>query len=228
MDLTLIFSAFLLGLAGMPHCAAMCGAPCAAVVGGAGPGAGARSLSFHVTRVAGYALVGALAAAGVGILAVAGSAAPVVRPVWAMLHAAALALGIWLLVTGRQPAFMTRLGHRSRQPAGAGAGGWQLVQTPWTAAAAGSAWVAWPCGLLQSALVLAALANTPQAGGAAMAALPWHRRVGCKRHRGWPPGCPDPALRPSLGRCAWPARHWRWARHGPLATMSGDGCSTTA
>jgi sulfite exporter TauE/SafE len=88
-----------------------------------------------------------------------------------MLHAAALALGIWLLVTGRQPAFMTRLGNRSRQAASAGPAGWQVMQTPWTAAAAGSAWVAWPCGLLQSALIVAALANTPQAGGAAMAAF---------------------------------------------------------
>ncbi len=170
MDLALIFSAFLLGMAGMPHCAAMCGAPCAAAVGGAAPGAGARSVGFHLARVASYSVAGALAAAGVGVLAVAGSAAPLVRPLWALLHAAALALGIWLLVTGRQPAFMTRLG-RARQPAPAGAPGWQFVQTPWSAAAAGSAWVAWPCGLLQSALVVAALANSPQAGGAAMAAF---------------------------------------------------------
>jgi len=42
---------------------------------------------------------------------------------------------------------------------------------PLSAAAAGSAWVAWPCGLLQSALVVAALANTPVGGAAAMAAF---------------------------------------------------------
>jgi sulfite exporter TauE/SafE len=32
-------------------------------------------------------------------------------------------------------------------------------------------WVAWPCGLLQSALVVAGLANTPVAGAAVMAAF---------------------------------------------------------
>jgi sulfite exporter TauE/SafE len=171
MDLALIFSAFLLGLAGTPHCAAMCGAPCAAVVGSGGPQATARSLSFHLARMAGYSAVGALAAAGVGIVSMAGAAAPLVRPLWVMLHAAALGLGLWLLITGRQPAWMTQLGSRQRQPAAVTANGWQVMQTPWTAAAAGSVWVAWPCGLLQSALVVAALANSPQAGGAVMAAF---------------------------------------------------------
>jgi sulfite exporter TauE/SafE len=171
MDLSLILAAFMLGLAGMPHCAAMCGAPCAAVVGrGAATERRAASLGFHAARVAGYALAGGLAAAGVSVLAMAGSAAPLVRPLWTLLHMAALALGLWLLITGRQPAFMTRLG-RAREPQLAAAGGWRAVNTPWTAAAAGSVWVAWPCGLLQSALVVAALSNTPQAGAAAMAAF---------------------------------------------------------
>lgn len=177
MDLALILSACLLGLAGTPHCAAMCGAPCAAVIGqGPQRDRQARAIGFHAARAAGYALAGALVAAGVSLLGLAGSAAPIVRPVWTMLHMAALALGLWLLITGRQPAFMTRVG-RTRQASNGGAtvtaagaaGGWQLMQTPWTAAAAGSAWVAWPCGLLQSALVVAALANTPAAGAAAMA-----------------------------------------------------------
>ncbi len=172
MDLALILSAFLLGLAGMPHCAAMCGAPCAAVIGGRSGDESARAVGFHLSRVAGYALVGGVAAAGVSVLALAGSAAPLVRPVWALLHMAALALGLWLLVTARQPAFMTRLGRSRQSPAvAAAAGGWQTMRTPWTAMAAGSAWVAWPCGLLQSALVVAALANTPQAGAAAMGAF---------------------------------------------------------
>lgn len=171
MDLALVLSAFLLGLAGTPHCAAMCGAPCAAIVGTDGFDARARALGFHLARVAGYATAGGLLAAGVNLLSLAGSAAPLVRPLWMMLHMAALALGLWLLVTARQPAFMTRLG-RTRAPAPAAAGGgWQVVQTPWTAAAAGAAWVAWPCGLLQSALVIAALGNTAATGAATMAAF---------------------------------------------------------
>jgi uncharacterized protein len=186
MDLALIASALLLGLAGSPHCAAMCGAPCAALLGagtrghsargGLGGEALPRALAFHAGRVGGYALAGALAAAGVGVLALAGSAAPLLRPVWTLLHVAALALGLWLLFTARQPAFMTRLGRqRQAQPvaaaAVAGGAGWQVMSTPWTAAVAGTAWVAWPCGLLQSALVVAALTQTPQAGATAMAAF---------------------------------------------------------
>ena len=40
---------------------------------------------------------------------------------------------------------------------------------PGRAALAGSLWVAWPCGLLQSALLLAALANGAVAGATVMA-----------------------------------------------------------
>lgn len=39
------------------------------------------------------------------------------------------------------------------------------------AGAAGGMWVAWPCGLLQSALVVAGLASTPAGGAAVMAAF---------------------------------------------------------
>lgn len=173
MDLALIISAFMLGLAGTPHCAAMCGASCAAVIAGCnrGGGAVAVSWSFHVARAVGYAAAGGLAAAGVGVLALAGEAAPLVRPLWTLLHMAALALGLWLLWTGRQPAFMSRVGRSRTVAPVAVDGGWQAMQGPVAAAAAGAAWVAWPCGLLQSALVVAALANTPQAGAAAMAAF---------------------------------------------------------
>jgi uncharacterized protein len=173
MELALVLSAFMLGLAGTPHCAAMCGASCAGVLQGCSSGTDARptALAFHAARVAGYAVAGALAAAGVGVLAMAGSAAPLVRPIWTLLHVAALALGLWLMITGRQPAFMTRVGRsRSSVPAAAG-GGWQTMSGPIGGAAAGAAWVAWPCGLLQSALVVAALANTAQGGAAAMAAF---------------------------------------------------------
>jgi len=39
---------------------------------------------------------------------------------------------------------------------------------PSQAAAAGLAWVAWPCGLLQSGLVVAALSSSPAGGALAM------------------------------------------------------------
>ena len=65
MDGALIGSALLLGVAGMPHCAAMCSAPCAALAGPRGAGAWA----FQGARVAGYAAAGFVASASVGSLA---------------------------------------------------------------------------------------------------------------------------------------------------------------
>ena len=187
MDAALFASALALGLAGAPHCVTMCAAPCAAAVGRAGaPG----QLSFHLTRAAGYALAGALAAASVNSLAALGALSPVFRPLWSLVHAAALALGLWLAFTGRQPSWLERLGRSAPGTAGPARAGWQVVHGPGRAAVAGALWVAWPCGLLQSAVLVAALANSAWTGAAVMAvfalatglgltAAPWlWRRIG--------------------------------------------------
>ena len=96
MDLTLVFSALMLGLAGVPHCAAMCGAPCAAV---APRGQGGAQALFHVARVAGYALAGAVMASSVGALAALGQLSPALRPLWTLVHAAGLGLGLSVFPT---------------------------------------------------------------------------------------------------------------------------------
>jgi len=141
----------------------MCSAPCAAAIGRGGWRAG---LAFHLARLAGYALVGGLAASSVAALATWSQLAPALRPLWVLLHAAAGALGLWLLVMARQPGWMSNLG---RVPSPAAEGGWQPMAAPLRAAASGSLWVAWPCGLLQSALVVAAMASQAWNGAAAMA-----------------------------------------------------------
>ena len=46
---------------------------------------------------------------------------------------------------------------------------WQVVAATARSAGLGLAWVAWPCGLLQSALLVAALANMPASGALVMA-----------------------------------------------------------
>jgi sulfite exporter TauE/SafE len=194
-DLGLVAAAFLLGLGGSAHCAAMCGAPCAALVrGGRGAFAG-----FHVGRLVGYMAGGAVAAASVSTLAVLRDAAPVVRPLWLALHVAVLVFGLWLVVTGRQPDW--RLGRApsvlgGTVAAGAG-GGWVAMQGPARPTAFGLAWIAWPCGLLYSALALAAMANGPLGGAAvmgafalasmpALAAAPWlFGRLTGARGRAW-------------------------------------------
>jgi sulfite exporter TauE/SafE len=193
MDLALALTGFLMGLAGAPHCTVMCGPACTAVLGRssgraltAGGGAqalhaaGAASWWFHGMRVAGYAVAGGLVAGGVGLLAWASQAAPLARPVWTLLHVAALALGLWLAFTAQQPSWLTRMG---RARTGVGETGatparpseqpvhWASPSRDIQAGFAGMMWVVWPCGLLQSALVVAGLANTPVAGAAVMAAF---------------------------------------------------------
>jgi sulfite exporter TauE/SafE len=167
VDAALVASATLLGFAGAPHCAAMCGAACAALTGPVPGRAGA--IGFHAARVVGYAATGAVAAASVGALAQLGQWSPALRPLWTLAHVAAMTLGLWLLWSGRQPAWLERFGRRATPGAAVDAQGWQRLRGPVQATAAGSLWFAWPCGLLQSALVIAALANGPAGGAAAMA-----------------------------------------------------------
>lgn len=192
MDTALYLSALGLGLAGTPHCAAMCGAPCAAVTS---RGGWASTAGFHLARSAGYATAGALAAASVNSLQLLGSLSPVFKPLWTLVHLAVLLLGLWLLAYGRQPAWLERVG---RQPVAAGAGGWSPVKGPGRATLAGSLWVAWPCGLLQSAVLVAALGNTAWVGAGVMlvfaaatalglTAAPWiwRRVAGVGGSTGW-------------------------------------------
>lgn len=209
MDLALLFSALALALAGVPHCTAMCAAPCAAVTGGGwqgAPGWRARQLSFHLARVAGYALAGAVAASSVGALAALAQWSPLMRPLWTLLHAAALVLGLWLLWHGRQPVWLESLGrgraHGSLVANGASVSasastpdGWQRLRGPARAGLAGSLWVAWPCGLLQSALLLAALAQGAVGGALVMAGF---------------------ALVSAAGLLLGPAL-WRWLGGGAVA-----------
>jgi uncharacterized protein len=160
MDAPLMLAGLALGAAASPHCAAMCGAPCAALTGSCRRSAA----GFHLGRVLSYAAGGAAAAASVGLLAEWARAAPVLRPLWVLLHLTLLALGLWWLVTGRQWSRMARgaatpmhfIARRAR---------------PVRSALAGLAWVAWPCAATQSALLLAALASSPPGGALVMAAF---------------------------------------------------------
>ena len=174
MDAALATSALLMGLAGGPHCAAMCGAAYGAL-GTAPGGALARmraTLALHGGRLAGYSAAGALVAATLGGLGTLQAAAPVVRPLWTLVHVAAIALGVWLAWKARAPAWLS----------GANRGAARLLEArpirvfrsvppaP-RAALAGACWAAVPCGLLQSALLVAALASSPAQGALVMAAF---------------------------------------------------------
>ncbi len=252
----------------------MCGAPCVALSrrGGAAGARGALA-GLLAGRWLSYMAGGALAAAGVALFAALGNAAPVLRPLWGAAQAAALGFGVWLLVTGRMPAWLGGAGRvtplcvdpRPRSTASAPMAPQGPLRGPWgeqlsserpgdscspaghvgwnpvvwrsivwrssqlgalrldpagtvpdpkpgrllahrmrvpgslRAAAAGTLWLALPCGLLQSALIVAALASTPWQGAAAMSAF---------------------AATSSLGLVVYPALRSRLT-HRPHAMLSG-------
>ena len=173
MDAALAASLFLMGLAGAPHCAAMCGAAGGLIAKQGGPAGFSRSLmAWHAGRIASYAAIGAVGAASVGGLVALEGAAPVLRPMWTMLHVAAIALGLWLLWAARAPAWLS--GASARFAAGVGAQPVRIFRrlpAAGRAGMAGACWAAMPCGLLQSALLVAALSSGPAAGAASMAAF---------------------------------------------------------
>ena len=163
INAALILAGLAMGVAASPHCVAMCGAPCAALTSDCGR----QAAGFHLGRLLGYAVGGAVAASSVIALGTWSQAAPALRPLWLLLHLGLLALGLWWLATGRQPNWMQRnsavpitiVGRRSRKS--------RIVRS----SLAGLAWVAWPCAALQAGLLLAALASSPLGGGLTMAAF---------------------------------------------------------
>ncbi|AGU49824.1 DsbD family protein [Variovorax paradoxus B4] len=165
-----VWAALLMGLAGGPHCVAMCGAASAAVIrivpATAAVGGGtafAAPAAFHLGRIASYAAAGAIAAASVDSLAQASAQIAALRPLWMLLHVFVFAWGAMLAVAGRQPVWVQRVGRTLEARLRPLAGG-----TPIGVLAAGALWVAMPCGLLYSALLLASLGNGPLQGGLAM------------------------------------------------------------
>ena len=166
MQSSLAVTALLMGLVGGPHCIAMCGAACAGIGQAAGPRKKSALLLFQLGRVVGYSALGALAAAslqGLGWLTVQSAA---LRPVWSLFHVAALVLGLVLVVQARQPMWLQsgarNVWARVRAFTGNGNAGAPLVL--------GGVWSLMPCGLLYSALTVAALSGSA-AGGAAVMAL---------------------------------------------------------
>jgi sulfite exporter TauE/SafE len=164
----LILTAFLMGLGGMPHCAAMCGVACAAALP-----KGVPALTF-LGRALGYAMLGAVAATGAGLIAQWGRHVAFLQPLWIMALLACVFVGVWVGLSGRMPPWVDRMGARlhttlkSRLPATprssfVGRAVWQL--------ASGWVWAALPCGLLYAALMVAALSPTGWGGAVVMLAF---------------------------------------------------------
>ncbi len=170
-----LLAAVALGTVGSSHCVAMCS-------GMVGLGSAARgrtlpvadasrrtavmTLAQHAGRLGSYATVGALA----------GGAGRLVTSTWQVgleLAAGALMVGLGLFLCGLMPAFarVEALGaplFRALRPLGQ-----RLLplRAPWQALAFGAVWGFLPCGLVYSALGLAALAGSPARGAATMLAF---------------------------------------------------------
>jgi sulfite exporter TauE/SafE len=159
MNASLVAAGLALGAASAPHCALMCGAPCAALT----RGRPRQTWLFQAGRLVGYTAAGAVAASAVALLGAWTRATPWLAPLWTLAQLAFLALGLWWLATGRMPARLLRDGPAPDVAPHA--------RVAWRTAAAGLAWVAWPCGVLQGALLLAALGGDALGGAAVMAAF---------------------------------------------------------
>lgn len=165
MQTSLAITGLMMGVLGGPHCLAMCGAACA----GLGQAAGEQRLralwAFQIGRLLGYSLLGGLAAYSVQGLGWLTTQSAALRPLWSLLHLTAIALGGVLVVQARQPVWLDvgarRLWSRVRafhQRSGVAAPG-----------VVGVLWALMPCGLLYSAVMVAALAGNPLNGAASMA-----------------------------------------------------------
>lgn len=149
-----LLGALLAGLAGSPHCVAMCGG-----LAGAASTKPAFAMAYHAGRLMTYAFLGALAAA-------AGSALP--GPPWVPLALAAFALGYFALrLAGWSPPWLGRMGalsHRLAPLAGA------ALKRPGALGRFGFGAIngLLPCGLVYAALALPVATGSPARGALAM------------------------------------------------------------
>ncbi len=91
------------------------------------------------------------------------------RPLWSMFHVAALALGLVLLWQARQPVWLDQGARRVWGRARALGLGWGKGLGDGAPLVLGMLWALLPCGLLYSALLVAALANNVASGAMVMA-----------------------------------------------------------
>jgi len=157
MKSPLVLTTLFMGLAGGPHCIAMCGAACASLQKGQG---GAYDLwKFQFGRLIGYSILGAIAAGSVKSLAWFSGQTLALHPLWTFFHVLVLSWGLVLLIYARQPTWADNFGRQI----------WghvrQLSKMPGGVVATGMLWALMPCGLLYSALLVASL-NANAANGA--------------------------------------------------------------
>jgi sulfite exporter TauE/SafE len=165
MQTSLAVTALVMGLVGGPHCVAMCGAACAGIGQVSGTRQNAALLSFQAGRWLGYSLMGGLAAFSVQALGWLTVESAALRPVWSMLHAAAAVLGLLLIWQAKQPVWLDQSAQNL----------WAKIRQlnsnlgKVAPVGVGVLWAFMPCGLLYSALMVAALTGNVLEGAFTMA-----------------------------------------------------------
>ncbi len=164
MQSSLAITALMMGVLGGPHCLAMCGAACA----GLGKVAGEHRLrvlwTFQIGRMVGYSSLGAVAAYSVQGLGWLTTQSAALRPLWTLFHLSAIVLGLVLVLQARQPIWLDAGARRL----------WAWVRPFHQRSGSvaplllGLLWALMPCGLLYSALMVAALTGDPSKGATSM------------------------------------------------------------
>lgn len=160
---TLISSAFLMGLAGGPHCVAMCGAACAGF--SRDPQQPQGIYHYHLGRLVGYAILGAIAALTIQSIAWLSDYSKILHPLWTFFHVLVFFWGAMLILFARQPVWVDR------------AGGWiwqkikKISHIRYGYFLIGMMWALMPCGLLYSALIIASFNGNPLGGAVSMSAF---------------------------------------------------------
>lgn len=171
--MSVALAALAMGFLGSAHCVGMCGGIAAALSAAAPAGAGTpvrRSLAYNAGRIASYTLVGALAGLfGATLAGLAGTTGMLVlRSLAALLIVAVgLYLAGWSRLVGRietaGAALWRRLGPVARRL--------RTSSSPIAAFSFGMMWGWLPCGLLYSALAIAAASGSWTEGALSMAAF---------------------------------------------------------
>ena len=144
---SIFLTTFFMGLMGGPHCIAMCGAPCA-VISAQGC---SQIWQFHLGRISGYGILGGVAAYSMNNLAWLSNQTMSLHPVWTFFHGIIFVWGFVMLLYAKQPQWIDHIGESS----------WNTIQklskTLRSNFLLGMLWSFMPCGLLYSALLVAAL-----------------------------------------------------------------------
>ncbi len=183
---SLLLTAFVMGLAGGPHCIAMCGAACGTLhARSSNPPIGQSThavsctvrrfplpvvsqvpWSFYLGRLLGYGLLGGVAAETLHGLAWLSDKSHVFQPLWTFSHTLIFAWGLLLLFTGRQPQWAVARAQAIW--------GWLRSRTQHPRLGfllTGMVWALLPCGLLYSAVLLASLQSQWLQGALVMMAF---------------------------------------------------------